>query len=66
MSGEAYGPSRERSAPAATAASSDRDARRSRRDAERCDACGEAMQPMGHCKWLCRCCGFLRTCIDTI
>lgn len=33
---------------------------------ERCDACGEAMQPMGHCKWLCRCCGFLRTCIDTI
>jgi hypothetical protein len=36
------------------------------RGGERCDACGEPMQPMGHCKWLCRCCGFLRTCIDTI
>ena len=35
-------------------------------DAERCDACGERMQRMGHCKWLCRCCGFLRTCIDTV
>lgn len=34
--------------------------------AERCDACGERMQRMGHCKWLCRCCGFLRTCIDTV
>jgi hypothetical protein len=32
----------------------------------RCDACGEGMQSMGHCKWLCRCCGFLRTCIDTV
>jgi hypothetical protein len=31
-----------------------------------CDACGEGMQPMGHCKWLCRSCGFLRTCIDTV
>lgn len=37
-----------------------------RRGGERCDACGETMQPMGHCKWLCRCCGFLRTCIDTL
>jgi hypothetical protein len=36
------------------------------RGGERCDACGEPMQPMGHCKWLCRCCGFLRTCIDTV
>jgi len=32
----------------------------------RCDACGEGMQSMGHCKWLCRRCGFLRTCIDTV
>lgn len=32
----------------------------------RCDACGEGMQSMGHCKWLCRSCGFLRTCIDTV
>ena len=31
-----------------------------------CDACGEGMQSMGHCKWLCRSCGFLRTCIDTV
>ena len=31
-----------------------------------CDACGEAMQSMGHCKWLCRACGFLRTCMDTV
>ena len=31
-----------------------------------CDACGATMQPMGHCKYLCRCCGFLRTCIDTV
>jgi hypothetical protein len=31
-----------------------------------CDACGGGMQPMGHCKWLCRRCGFLRTCIDTV
>lgn len=36
------------------------------RGGEQCDACGEPMQRMGHCKWLCRCCGFLRTCIDTI
>ena len=33
---------------------------------ERFDACGEPMQSLGHCKWLCRCCGFLRTCIDTV
>lgn len=32
----------------------------------RCDACGEGMQSLGHCKWLCRCCGFMRTCIDTV
>lgn len=31
-----------------------------------CDACGSGMQSMGHCKWLCRRCGFLRTCIDTV
>lgn len=31
-----------------------------------CDACGSTMQPMGHCKYLCRRCGFLRTCIDTV
>jgi len=32
----------------------------------RCDACGTGMQSLGHCKWLCRRCGFLRTCIDTV
>lgn len=32
----------------------------------RCDACGTPMQSMGHCKWLCRQCGFLRTCMDTV
>ncbi|HZR79491.1 MAG TPA: hypothetical protein VFD92_00215 [Candidatus Binatia bacterium] len=32
----------------------------------RCDACGSPMIAMGHCKWLCRRCGFLRTCIDTV
>ena len=31
-----------------------------------CDACGEALQLMGHCKYLCRRCGFLRTCMDTV
>jgi hypothetical protein len=32
----------------------------------RCDACGTGMQALGHCKWLCRMCGFMRTCIDTV
>ena len=31
-----------------------------------CDACGEALQVLGHCKYLCRRCGFLRTCMDTL
>jgi hypothetical protein len=31
-----------------------------------CDACGAAMKPMGHCKYWCLRCGFLRTCNDTI
>jgi hypothetical protein len=31
-----------------------------------CDACGAAMKPMGHCKYLCLRCGFLRTCNDVI
>lgn len=31
-----------------------------------CDACGAAMKPMGHCKYWCLCCGFMRTCNDTI
>jgi hypothetical protein len=32
----------------------------------RCDACGAAMKPMGHCKYWCLSCGFLRTCNDTV
>lgn len=31
-----------------------------------CDACGSEMQFMGHCKYWCRSCGFLRTCTDTV
>lgn len=31
-----------------------------------CDACGEPLKIMGHCKYLCRACGFLRTCMDTV
>ncbi|MGH7779694.1 MAG: hypothetical protein ACREQR_07690 [Candidatus Binataceae bacterium] len=31
-----------------------------------CDACGAAMKPMGHCKYWCLRCGFLRTCNDTM
>jgi hypothetical protein len=31
-----------------------------------CDACGAAMKPMGHCKYWCLRCGFLRTCNDVI
>lgn len=66
MSGEVPVRMRERAASAAPAAVSTADTSRRRHDGERCDACGERMQPMGHCKWLCRCCGFLRTCIDTV
>jgi hypothetical protein len=33
---------------------------------ERCDACGSPMKPMGHCKYWCLRCGFLRTCNDVI
>jgi hypothetical protein len=69
MGGEASGRVRvERVATAATAVMATRtaDASVRRHDAEQCDACGEPMQRMGHCKWLCRCCGFLRTCIDTV
>ncbi len=32
----------------------------------RCDACGSEMKPMGHCKYWCLTCGFLRTCNDVI
>lgn len=32
----------------------------------RCDACGSEMKPMGHCKYWCLKCGFLRTCNDVI
>ena len=32
----------------------------------RCDACGSEMKPMGHCKYWCLICGFLRTCNDVI
>jgi hypothetical protein len=38
----------------------------SNRDATRCDACGSPMKPMGHCKYWCLQCGFLRTCNDVI
>lgn len=31
-----------------------------------CDACGSALQTLGHCKYLCRQCGFMRTCMDTV
>jgi hypothetical protein len=31
-----------------------------------CDACGSPLQTLGHCKYLCRRCGFMRTCIDTV
>jgi hypothetical protein len=31
-----------------------------------CEACGAAMKPMGHCKYWCLRCGFLRTCNDVI
>jgi len=35
-------------------------------DAIACDACGAAMKPMGHCKYWCLRCGFMRTCNDVI
>lgn len=35
-------------------------------NAARCDACGAPMKPMGHCKYWCLRCGFLRTCNDVI
>ena len=31
-----------------------------------CDACGGPLKTMGHCKYLCQKCGFLRTCMDTV
>jgi len=31
-----------------------------------CDACGARMKPMGHCKYWCLTCGFLRTCNDVM
>jgi hypothetical protein len=31
-----------------------------------CDACGSPMKPMGHCKYWCLRCGFLRTCNDVL
>ena len=34
--------------------------------AQLCDACGAPMKPMGHCKYWCLRCGFLRTCNDVI
>jgi tRNA(Ile2) C34 agmatinyltransferase TiaS len=34
--------------------------------AQLCDACGAAMKPMGHCKYWCLKCGFLRTCNDVM
>ena len=39
---------------------------RYRDESARCDACGSAMKPMGHCKYVCLRCGFLRTCNDVI
>ena len=35
-------------------------------DTVACDACGSPMRPMGHCKYWCLACGFLRTCNDVI
>ena len=35
-------------------------------DPLRCDACGAKMRIMGHCKYWCLTCGFLRTCMDTV
>jgi hypothetical protein len=35
-------------------------------DGVRCDACGAPMKSMGHCKYWCLRCGFLRTCNDVI
>ncbi|MGO9061892.1 MAG: hypothetical protein ACLQU2_31655 [Candidatus Binataceae bacterium] len=34
--------------------------------AQYCDACGSEMRPMGHCKYWCLVCGFLRTCNDLL
>jgi hypothetical protein len=31
-----------------------------------CDACCAPMRPMGHCKYWCLRCGFMRTCNDVI
>ncbi len=36
------------------------------RGGPRCDACGAQMKPMGHCKYWCLKCGFLRTCNDVL
>jgi hypothetical protein len=36
------------------------------RDLALCYAGGEPMKPLGHCKYQCLSCGFLRTCNDTI
>ncbi len=36
------------------------------RGATLCDACGAPMNPMGHCKYWCLKCSFLRTCNDVI
>lgn len=45
----------------------DRDASgRHRDEGALCDACGSAMKPMGHCKYVRLRCGFLRTCNDVI
>lgn len=31
-----------------------------------CDACGGPLRTLGHCKYLCERCGFMRTCMDTV
>lgn len=52
--------------PRAEATTQGADTRPPSFDGPGCDACGTNMQPMGHCKYLCRQCGFLRTCMDTV
>jgi len=32
----------------------------------RCEVCSAPMKPMGHCKYWCLSCGFLRTCNDLL
>jgi hypothetical protein len=55
-----------RAAVESRAAASGGSARAPATDTLACDACGTPMKPMGHCKYWCLACGFLRTCNDVI